>query len=126
MDQFHPSRGIVRAKARAECRTRSHRPGGIGSKCLAGLLVFSSLGAGSAPRAASTPLTMLDPNLQATTVINAGLSQPIGIVFLGNDDFLVLEKASGQVKRVIGGVLQPNPVLDLAVNSNSERGLLSL
>jgi glucose/arabinose dehydrogenase len=39
---------------------------------------------------------------------------------------LVLEKASGQVKRVINGVVQPTPVLDLAVNSNSERGLLSM
>src|SRR6185369_2202280 len=56
----------------------------------------------------------------------AGISQPIGIVFLAANDFLVLEKASGQVKRVINGVIQLNPVLDLAVNSNSERGLLSL
>jgi glucose/arabinose dehydrogenase len=69
---------------------------------------------------------MLDPNLVVTTVINTGLSQPIGIVFLSANDYFVLEKASGQVKRVIGGVLQPTPVLDLAVNSNSERGLLSL
>ena len=38
----------------------------------------------------------------------------------------MLEKASGQVKRVINGVVQATPVLDLAVNSNSERGLLSL
>jgi glucose/arabinose dehydrogenase len=77
-------------------------------------------------RADTTPLTMLDPNLVVTTVINTGLSQPIGIVFLSANDYFVLEKASGQVKRVIGGVLQPTPVLDLAVNSNSERGLLSL
>jgi len=69
---------------------------------------------------------ILDPNLQVTTFIGSGLSQPIGIVFLGPNDAFVLEKASGQVKRVIGGVLQPTPVLDLAVNSNSERGLLSL
>ena len=69
---------------------------------------------------------MLDPTLQVTTVVNAGLSQPIGIVFLNANDFFVLEKASGQVKRVIGGVLQPTPALDLAVNSNSERGLLSM
>src|SRR5882672_7418472 len=74
----------------------------------------------------TTPLTVLDPNLQVTTVLNTGLNQPIGIVFLGTSDFLVLEKASGQIKRVIGGVIQPTPVLDLAVNSNSERGLLSL
>jgi glucose/arabinose dehydrogenase len=77
-------------------------------------------------QADTTPLTMLDPNLQATTLLNAGIFQPIGIVFLGSvDDFLVLEKASGQIKRVIGGTVQPTPVLDLAVNSNSERGLLS-
>src|SRR5438067_193470 len=32
----------------------------------------------------TTPAAMLDPNLQVTTVVGAGLSQPIGIVFLGN------------------------------------------
>jgi glucose/arabinose dehydrogenase len=47
--------------------------------------------------------------------LNSGLAQPIAMVY-----------ASGQVKRVIGGVLQAAPVLDLAVNSNSERGLLSI
>ena len=72
------------------------------------------------------PPEVLEPNLQVTTVLNSGIAQPIGIVFLGQADFLVLEKASGQVKRVINGVIQTNPVLDLAVNSNSERGLLSL
>jgi glucose/arabinose dehydrogenase len=74
----------------------------------------------------SIPVQILDPNLEVTTVIGAGLAQPIGIVFLGTDDFLVLEKASGQVKRVTNGAIQPAPVLDLAVNSASERGLLSL
>jgi glucose/arabinose dehydrogenase len=72
------------------------------------------------------PVTILDPNLQVTTVVNTGITQPIGIVFLSADDFFVLEKASGQVKRVIGGVVQPTPALDLAVNSASERGLLSM
>lgn len=74
----------------------------------------------------TTPVTVLDPNLTVTTFVGSGLAQPIGIVFIGPDDALVLEKASGQVKRVIGGVLQGAPVLDLAVNSNSERGLLSM
>ena len=77
-------------------------------------------------RADTTPLTILDPNLQVTTELGTGISQPIGIVFLGLKDYLVLEKASGQIKRVINGVLQQSPVLDLAVNSNSERGLLSM
>jgi len=77
-------------------------------------------------RGDTAPLTLLDPNLQVTTYVGSNLSQPIGIVFLGPGDALVLEKASGQVKRVINGVVQPTPVLDLAVNSNSERGLLSM
>jgi glucose/arabinose dehydrogenase len=47
-------------------------------------------------------------------------------VFLPNGEALVLEKASGQVKRVVGGVVQATPALDLAVNSASERGLLSM
>jgi glucose/arabinose dehydrogenase len=72
------------------------------------------------------PREILDTNLRVTTVIDTGLVQPIGIVFLGQADFLVLEKASGQVKRVIDGIIQPAPVLDLAVNSASERGLLSM
>jgi glucose/arabinose dehydrogenase len=74
----------------------------------------------------SIPTEILDPNLQVSTVLNTGLEQPIGIVFLGPNDFLVLEKATGRVKRVLNGVLQATPVLDLAVNSASERGLLSL
>jgi len=77
-------------------------------------------------RADSIPVTILDPNLQVTVVVNAGISQPIGIVFLTENDFFVLEKASGQIKRVINGVVQAIPVLDLAVNSASERGLLSM
>jgi glucose/arabinose dehydrogenase len=84
-------------------------------------LVFAS-----GPAADSIPVQILDPNLQVTTVLNVGITQPIGIVFLGANDFLVLEKASGLVKRVTNGVIQATPVLDLAVNSNSERGLLSL
>jgi glucose/arabinose dehydrogenase len=46
------------------------------------------------------------------------------MAFLGPDDFFVLEKASGQVKRVQNGSVVP--VLDLAVNSASERGLLGI
>jgi glucose/arabinose dehydrogenase len=76
-------------------------------------------------RADSIPAEVLDPNLQVT-VAASGLNQPIGIVFLAANDWLVLEKASGQVRRVVNGVVQPAPVLDLAVNAASERDLLSL
>lgn len=77
-------------------------------------------------RADTVAAQLTDPNLQVSVLLNTGLSQPIGIVFLnGTTDYLVLEKASGQIKRVLGGIIQPTPVLDLPVNSNSERGLLS-
>ena len=95
------------------------------AKCLLPLFAACSLVAGGT-NADSIPVAVLDPELQVTTVLSSGLAQPIGIVFLAQNDFLVLEKASGQVKRVINGVIQAAPVLDLAVNSNSERGLLSL
>jgi len=68
--------------------------------------------------------TMLDPNLTVSTVVS-GLVQPTSMAFLGANDFLVLEKASGKVQRVVNGVLQ-GAVLDLPVNSASERGLLGI
>ena len=74
----------------------------------------------------TTPPTILDPSLQVSKVLSTGLNQPIGIVFLARNDYFFLEKATGQVKRVVDGVVQPTPVLDLAVNSNSERDLLSM
>ena len=73
--------------------------------------------------AASSP-TMLDSNLMVTTVF-AGLDQPTSMAFLSANDLLVLEKASGKVQRIVGGQLQ-NTVLDLPVNSASERGLLGI
>lgn len=77
-------------------------------------------------RADSIPAMLLDPSLQVQVFLNTGITQPIGLVFLAANDYLVLEKGSGQIKRVTNGVMQPTPVLDLAVNSNSERGLLSM
>ena len=56
----------------------------------------------------SIPVQILDPNLEVSTVLT-GVIQPIGIVFLAGNDFLVLEKASGQVKRVINGLVQATP-----------------
>jgi glucose/arabinose dehydrogenase len=92
---------------------------------LSAVLVTCAL-SGAAPLADTAPLMILDPTLQVTTVLNSGISQPIGMVFLAENDFLVLEKASGQVKRVVDGAVQAMPVLDLAVNSASERGLLAM
>jgi aldose sugar dehydrogenase len=80
-------------------------------------LFFSVAGLAAVP-------SLTDPGLQVTTVLS-GLAQPTGIAFLGPNDFLVIEKASGQVKRVVNGAVTAI-VLDLPVNSNSERGLLGI
>ncbi len=64
-----------------------------------------------------------DPNLEVRTVAT-GLSSPIWMTFLSANDILVGEKVSGKIRRVTNGVVG-DTVLDLAVNSNSERGLLS-
>ena len=67
---------------------------------------------------------MTVPNLAVRTTV-ANLITPISMAFLGANDFLVLEKNTGQVKRVTGGVVQ-GTVLDLGVNFASERGLLGI
>jgi aldose sugar dehydrogenase len=69
--------------------------------------------------------TMVDKNLGVRTVV-AGLTNPTAMAFLGSDDLLVLEKNTGKVQRIINGVIQPSPSLDLAVNFASERGLLGI
>jgi glucose/arabinose dehydrogenase len=65
-----------------------------------------------------------DPNLAVRSVIG-GLAQPTTMAFLAANDFLVLEKASGQVKHVVNGAVV-GTALDLDVNSGSERGLLGI
>jgi glucose/arabinose dehydrogenase len=72
---------------------------------------------------AQTP-EVLDQNLGVRTAAS-GLIQPVSMAFIGPRDALVLEKASGRVQRVVDGNMQ-GTVLDLAVNSNSERGLLGI
>jgi aldose sugar dehydrogenase len=68
--------------------------------------------------------SVLDPNLEVRTVVT-GLNTPTTMAFLAPNDILVLEKSTGKVQRVVDGVLQ-GAVLDLAVNSASERGLLGI
>jgi glucose/arabinose dehydrogenase len=57
---------------------------------------------------------------------NGTLNQPTSMAFLPNGDILVLEKANGRVRRVVGTTLSPTIALDVNVNSSSERGLLGI
>jgi glucose/arabinose dehydrogenase len=86
------------------------------------VLVFS--GTTNRARAQMVGPTVLDPNLAVRTVV-AGLTTPVSMAFLSPDDMLVLEKDTGKVQRIIGGIMT-STVLDLAVNFASERGLLGI
>jgi glucose/arabinose dehydrogenase len=86
------------------------------------LLAALVLGASGAPAQ-----TMSDPILDVTTVLPLfTLAQPTSMEFVGTDDFLVLEKNTGIVRRVQNGVLSPVVALDVAVNAETERGLLGI
>ena len=77
-----------------------------------------------------SPPAVSDPDLRIDTVAT-GLKRPVAMAFLGNssNDILVTEKDNGTVRRVIGGVVQPEPLVDVAVandNNTNERGLLGM
>jgi glucose/arabinose dehydrogenase len=93
------------------------------------VMSVAAAGAGGAfaqavPPAPAPAPTVIDPALSVRTVVS-GITQPTGLAFIGPNDMLINEKASGRVLRVVNGVVQ-GPVLDLAVNSGSERGLLGI
>ena len=72
------------------------------------------------------PPMVYDHNLQITEFTTEQLQFPTGIDFLGEDDILVIEKNTGQVKRILDGEVLNEPVLDVNVASVSERGLLGI
>jgi glucose/arabinose dehydrogenase len=78
----------------------------------------------NSPIALATPSITKDPNLKVETLVN-GLSSPTSMAFIDNNNILVLEKG-GQVRLVSNGVLQDKPVLQLSVDTESERGLLGI
>ena len=68
--------------------------------------------------------TMTDEALGAE-VAASGLEFPTGIAFIGDTEYFVIEKTTGEVHRVVDGDIG-EPVLDLAVNFFDERGLLGI
>lgn len=55
-----------------------------------------------------------------------GMQFPSSMAFLGPDDILVLEKNTGQVKRIVNGNTIEEPLLDVPVANRDERGLLGI
>jgi glucose/arabinose dehydrogenase len=78
-----------------------------------------------AAAALASAQTLTDPTLQVRE-ITSGLDAPTTMAFIGPRDLLVLQKNDGRVRRVLDGTLLPDPVLDVAVDRASERGLLGI
>ena len=66
-----------------------------------------------------------DPKLNVELVTN-NLKFPTTMDFLGPNDILVLEKDNGTVMRVVNGTLLSEPLLDVKVATEGERGMLGI
>jgi glucose/arabinose dehydrogenase len=64
-----------------------------------------------------------DINLKVEQVVS-GLVSPTSMAFLDEDTILVLEKDNGRVMMIENGEIQPEPLLDVAVANDGERGML--
>ena len=72
-----------------------------------------------------SPPSLSDPNIRVEKVV-AGLESPTSMAFLDSDDIIITQKDNGIVRLVLNGVLQPQPILQVPVLNNSERGLLGV
>jgi len=68
---------------------------------------------------------IFDINLRAE-IVSQGINFPTSFVFLGPDDILVLEKNSGQVRRIVNGTLLEQPLLKVNVSAVGESGMLGI
>jgi aldose sugar dehydrogenase len=66
-----------------------------------------------------------DQNLKIE-VVTKGLDFPTSMAFLGPNDILVSEKNQGTVKRIVGSQILEEPLLDVNVATNIERGMLGI
>jgi aldose sugar dehydrogenase len=66
-----------------------------------------------------------DPEL-TTELVSNGISFPTSMAFLGPDDILILEKNNGTVKRMVNGELLNEPLLQVNVSNQGERGMLGI
>jgi glucose/arabinose dehydrogenase len=69
---------------------------------------------------------VMDKNLKIDSISKRELKFPTSMAFLGSNDILVLEKNNGTVKRIVNGVLQVQPLLDVNVANKDERGMLGI
>lgn len=68
---------------------------------------------------------IMDTSLQVQTVVDE-LDFPTSMAFIGENDILVTEKNTGKVIRILNGEIMDDPVIDVPVATQIERGLLGI
>ena len=66
-----------------------------------------------------------DSNLKAEVVFE-GLTSPTSIAFVGPTDILALEKDKGTVQRIVNGKILTEPLLEVNVANDANRGMLGI
>jgi glucose/arabinose dehydrogenase len=95
------------------------------SGTIIGLVIFTAVFYIYSPVLGEEYPTVKDKRLAVELVVE-GLKLPTAMDFLGEDDILVIEKDNGTVRRVINGTLLRNPILDVGVATERERGMLGI
>jgi glucose/arabinose dehydrogenase len=101
----------------------------LNTKLIRGIILITLLPLTLAIFVHSFDLVYAQPSV-SDTALNVepaveGLSSPTSMAFLDDNNILVLEK-EGSVRLVSNGVLQEEPILQVPVNTESERGLLGV
>src|SRR5215208_5862318 len=89
-----------------------------------GMFVSNVSGQPSSEKDSEGSIVFKDPKLKAELVVS-GLEFPTSIAFIDKNDFLIVEKETGMVKRVTDGKIL-EPLLQLTVSGKDERGLLGI
>jgi glucose/arabinose dehydrogenase len=99
--------GIVALSTSSQAANRAHGP--------------APSQAGAFPTVPSEPM----PPGVYTEEVTSAISQPVGMAFDPEGRLFVIERA-GAVRLIVGGVLQPSPVIEFEVDTCFERGLVGL
>jgi aldose sugar dehydrogenase len=89
------------------------------------LFTFCNIYAQQNQPLAAENIVLSDPKLKIE-LVTSGLDFPTTMAFLGPDDFLILEKNTGNVKRFVNGTVLEKPLLHVNTNIKDERGLLGI
>ena len=111
---------------RSNINTATRRRQTIISLFLSIILVTGTIALSFSSSSFITVDAQADLNLQITQLTTDELNFPTGIDFLAEDDILVIEKNTGQVKRILDGKVLNEPVLDVNVATDTAQGLLGI